>query len=126
MMIRASALPAEHQLPERFRSGIGSMDQCLKLVGSRRARSNVARTQMHDAHAAAAYDKWFAAEINAALAEADAPAVRHVSHADAMALLDAALTRATRSAQSTSSPERFEWMVRQHWNHSPTGKCALP
>lgn len=74
-------------------------DPSAPLSDKTQSQVERARAQMQAAHAAVAYDQWFAAEIDAALAEADDPAVRHVSHADAMGLLDAALTRATRSAR---------------------------
>lgn len=69
---------------------------------SERAQGQVerARAQMQAAHAAAAYDKWFSAEIDAALAEADDPNVRPVAHADAMAQLDAALEQATKATRT--------------------------
>jgi len=56
---------------------------------SARSQSNAerAREQMKAAHRAAAYDKWFRAEIGAALVEADDPATVKVAHADVAAAL---------------------------------------
>lgn len=49
-------------------------------------RTNAAASQrLKHAHEAAAYDKWFSAEINQAIKEADDPATKWVSHADVKA-----------------------------------------
>lgn len=66
---------------------------------SARSQSNAerAREQMKAAHQAAAYDKWFRAEIGAALAEADDPATVKVAHADVAAALQSGDTAALRA-----------------------------
>nr|WP_013207364.1 hypothetical protein [Ralstonia solanacearum]CBJ34351.1 Putative antitoxin [Ralstonia solanacearum PSI07] len=63
------------------------------------SKAERAREQMHAAHAAAAYDKWFRAEVGQALQEANDPATAWVSHDDAMARLDAALAKHTKPAR---------------------------
>ncbi|CDY78042.1 Prevent host death protein, Phd antitoxin [Caballeronia glathei] len=75
---------------------------------SARSESNAerARAQMKAAHEAAAYDKWFRAEITAAIAEADDPATQKVAHevvAEALQAGDAAALRAL-AGRATSKP----------------------
>jgi hypothetical protein len=81
---------------------------------SARSQSNAerAREQMKAAHQAAAYDKWFRAEIGAALVEADDPATVKVAHADVAAGLRSGDTAALRAlagkpaGRSVSKPRR--------------------
>ena len=66
---------------------------------SARSQSNAerAREQMKAAHQAAAYDKWFRAEIGAALVEADDPATVKVEHGDVTTALRSGDTAALRA-----------------------------
>jgi len=66
---------------------------------SDKAQSNAerARAQMKAAHQAAAYDKWFRAEIGAALVEADDPATVKVEHGDVTTALRSGDTAALRA-----------------------------
>ncbi len=72
---------------------------------SARSQSNAqrAREQMKAAHQAAAYEKWFRAEIGAALIEADDPATVKVAHADVTAALRSGDTAALRALAGKSA-----------------------
>jgi hypothetical protein len=77
-------------------------------VGSR-TKAERAREQMKAAHQAAAYDKWFRAEVKAAIAEADNPEIPKIAHADVSAALqagDTAALRALAQGKPAAKPKR--------------------
>jgi hypothetical protein len=61
---------------------------------------------MKAAHQAAAYDRWFRAEIGAALIEADDPAIVKVVHGDVAAVLRLGDTTALRALAGKSQAAR--------------------
>lgn len=86
----------------RFDVDAAQYDPAAPLSGKSQSNAERAREQMKAAHAAAAYDKWFRAEVGAALIEADDPATAKVAHADVTAALRAGDTAALRAlAQGT-------------------------
>jgi hypothetical protein len=68
-------------------------DPSVPLTEKAQSKAERARAQMQAAHAAAAYEKWFLAEVDQAMAEADGPSTQWVSHEDAMARLDSVLAK---------------------------------
>jgi hypothetical protein len=72
-------------------------DPNAPLSAKSQGNAERARAQMKAAHQAAAYDKWFRAEIGAALTEADDPATVKVAHSDVAAALRSGDTAALRA-----------------------------
>jgi hypothetical protein len=84
-------------------------DPAAPLSAKSQSKSERAREQMRAAHEAAAYDKWFRAEVGKALAEADDPATPKVAQADVMAVLqsgDTAALRALAKGKPAAKPKR--------------------
>jgi hypothetical protein len=72
-------------------------DPSAPLSAKSQSNAERARAQMKAAHQAAAYDKWFRAEIGAALVEADDPATAKLAHGDVAAALRSGDTAALRA-----------------------------
>jgi hypothetical protein len=78
-------------------------DPSAALSDKAQTNAERARAQMKAAHQAAAYDKWFRAEIGAALVEADDPATVKVEHGDVTTALRSGDTAALRALAGKSA-----------------------
>lgn len=81
----------------RFEVDAAQYDPTAQRSTAEQSKADRAREQMKAAHADAAYNKWFRAEIKEAIAEADDASVPKIAHGDVAAALQSSDTAALRA-----------------------------
>lgn len=93
----------------RFEVDAAQYDPAAPRSTAEQSKAERAREQMREAHADAAYNKWFRATVKASIEQADKPDSRTVQHDAVMAALqsgDSAVLRALAEGKPTAKTKR--------------------